>query len=159
MSEEAGISESQFYMWRTLFALAHADHVVTDEEVRFMAEALEDIPFSAEQHTQLMDDTKDAQDIEQMFENIKEVKDQAEFFKLAHVLVHIDGDYGSEEQAIMLRLKELHLQREDLDTLVGSVGLELECDDQMEARLSGEPPFKKAVWSFRQKFLQERFGK
>ena len=30
MSE--GIPESRFYMWRAVFAMAHADHVITDEE-------------------------------------------------------------------------------------------------------------------------------
>ena len=42
------ITESQFYMWRTLFAISHADNVVSDEEIRFMTEALEDLPFNAE---------------------------------------------------------------------------------------------------------------
>ena len=35
------VSESRFYMWRAIFALAHADHIVTDEEYRFMQKALD----------------------------------------------------------------------------------------------------------------------
>ena len=33
------ITDSQFYMWRTLFAIVHVDDMVTEEEVHFMAEA------------------------------------------------------------------------------------------------------------------------
>ena len=43
------VSESRFYMWRTLFAVAHADNVVADEEVEFMAHILEDVEFSDHQ--------------------------------------------------------------------------------------------------------------
>ena len=43
------ITDSQFYMWRTLFAIVHVDDMVTEEEVHFMAEALEDIPFTPDQ--------------------------------------------------------------------------------------------------------------
>ena len=42
---EGEVSESRFYMWRTLFSVAHADNVVTDEEIAFMAHILEDINF------------------------------------------------------------------------------------------------------------------
>lgn len=153
-----GVSNSEYYMWRTLFALAHADHVVTDEEVRFMAEAMEDVPFNKEQHDQLLKDTKDPQDIEAMFSNISESRDQARFFKFAHELVHIDGDYGKEEQAIMLKLKEMHVRLTDVDDLVGDVGLEFEDDQSMRARIEGVPPFKQRLLSFRNRFLKDLIG-
>ena len=153
-----GISDSQFYMWRTLFAVAHADDVVTDEEVRFMAEALEDIPFSDEQQTILNDDVKHAQDIKVMFAGVTDVHDQASFFKFAHELVHIDGDYGAEEQEIMLKLQELHLQSADLDDLVGSVALELEHDHApVFANTEQKKDFKDVIYSFRNAFLNKRF--
>ena len=50
------VSESQFYMWRTLFAVAHADSIVADEEVAFMASVLNDINFTPEQTEVLKDD-------------------------------------------------------------------------------------------------------
>ncbi|MEZ5813782.1 MAG: hypothetical protein R3E13_03540 [Alphaproteobacteria bacterium] len=156
-----GVNESQFYMWRTLFAVAHADNVVTDEEVRFMAEALEDIAFSEEQRTILNDDTKNAKDIEQMFFGISDVKDQAAFFKFARELVHIDGDYGAEEQAVMLKLKELHLRSANLDELVGSVSMELEAEEEPvsgdEGDGGGKKDFRERVYSFRDAFLKKRF--
>ncbi len=155
-----GVSESEYYMWRTLFAVAHADHVVTDEEVRFMATALADVSFSEEQRAQLHEDAKNAQDIEAMYKMITEPKDQAAFFKFAHELVHIDGDYGEEEQEIMLRLKELHVQATDVDKLIGTVSLSLEDDggsDGSDAFASGVSPkgFKDRVYSFRNAFVKK----
>lgn len=156
----SNVTDSQFYMWRTLFAIAHADGVVTDEEVRFMAEALEDIPFSDEQMKTLNDDVRNAQGIEAMFAGIKDVKDQAVFFKLAHELVHIDGEYGLAEQSAILKLKEMHLQTANLDDLVGSVELELESDHDQEPvfkNTTQKKTFKDVVHSFRDAFLASRF--
>ena len=154
-----GVTESQFYMWRTLFAVAHADNVVTDEEVRFMAEALEDVPFSVEQRDILNQDAKTPQDMEAMFVKISDVKDQAAFFKFAHELVHIDGDYGIEEQEVMLKLKELHLRCSNLDDLVGNVSLELENEEEGAVFTNTEQKksFKDRVYSFRTAFLNKRF--
>ena len=50
------ISESEFYMWRALFALAHADDVLHKDEVTYLAEILEDVPFTEEQTNTLRDD-------------------------------------------------------------------------------------------------------
>ncbi len=119
MSE--GVSDSRFYMWRTLFAVAHADRVLTDEEIRFMVETLEDIPFSGQQRTVLEDDIRTPKDVMEMFVRVTDQKDQAEFFDLARELVWIDGDYGSEEQEAMLRLKKKHIGEVNVDNLVGSV--------------------------------------
>lgn len=122
----SGISESQFYMWRTLFAMAHADNVITDEEIRFMAEALEDVPFSKEQREILNRDIKEPQDIVAMFAGISDQGDQARFFDFARELVWCDGEYGLDEQHIMLKLKKIHLEGVNVDDLVGKVDLQFE---------------------------------
>lgn len=158
----SGVPDSEFYMWRTLFAVAHADHVVTDEEVRFMATALADVAFSDEQRKILHEDAKDAKDIEEMYHQITEPKDQAAFFKFAHELVHIDGDYGAEEQQIMLRLKELHVKATDVDSLVGSIALSF--DDKENDEVDGASAFSAGVspqnftdrvYSFRNAFVKK----
>ena len=147
------ISESGFYMWRTLFAVAHADGVVTNEEIRFMAEALEDMPFSPEQKKTLSDDIKTPQDPLAMFEKISSIEDQARFFQYARDMVHADGDYGRAEQNIMLKLQRAHMQRADVDQLVGKIKLEFEDEKPVAPRKS--PPKKKDIlFSFRQRFLE-----
>lgn len=163
MASKVGVTDSQFYMWRTLFAIAHADHIVTDEEVRFMAEALEDVPFSAEQYDELRKDIAQPQNIELMYAGITDMKDQAQFFKIAHELVHIDGDYGLEEQSVMLRLKELHVQSADIDSLVGGVSLEFDdgsssdyqSDQDAKARAQKRKgSFKETLFVFKDSFLK-----
>lgn len=142
-------------MWRTVFALAHADGVVSKEEVRYMAEILEDMPFTESQRKILKDDSVNAKDIVEMFEGISDAMDQARFFKFAQELVWIDGDYGKEEQDIMLRLKEVHLSKTNVDDLIGKV--ELEFDDGKR-----EPAEKKSareiIFSFRDQFFKDRFN-
>lgn len=153
------ITDSKFHMWRTLFAMSHADDVVTEEEIRFMTEALEDIPFSVEQQEILKDDIATPKDIVEMFGKISDAKDQAEFFNFARELVWIDGDYGEEEQEIMLKLKRLHIQDVDVDDLVGNVGLQLETDepDFSPKSTKGRVNNKKSlIYSFRDKFLKEK---
>ncbi len=127
-----GVDQSQFYMWRTLFAVAHADHVVTDEEIEFMAQILEDIQFSKEQTDILKGDIVNAKDVEDMFDGIEKEEDRIQFFEFARDLVWVDGDFGSEEQSIMIKLHQQHCQNVNIDELVGHVALELEDDDRDE---------------------------
>lgn len=128
-----GISQSQFFMWRTLFAVAHADNIVTDEEIAFMAHVLEDIDFSEEQTAILKDDIGNPKDIEMMFRGITEQEDRSKFFDFARDLVWVDGDFGTEEQSVMIKLFREHFQNTDVEKLVGQVRLEFE-DDPFESR-------------------------
>jgi len=124
--DEQGVSDSHFYMWRTLFAIAHVDDLVSNEETRFMAEAFEEVPFSNTQRQILETDVRVAQDIESLFEKITDANDRAAFFARARTLVHIDGEYGGEEQAIMLKLTQSNIEKTNIDELVGKVTLSLE---------------------------------
>ena len=153
------VSESEFYMWRTLFAVVHADNVVTNEEVRFMAEALEDIAFSKEQRAVLSDDIKHPKDIAQMFALISDSRDQARFFKYARDLVHADGDYGAEEQDIMLKVLTSHIRDVDIDALIGQMDMELELEEEEDGDLVEKHKGRKSIiYSFRRRFLKDRFG-
>ncbi len=120
------VSQSRFYVWRTIVALVHADGVVTDEEIRYIAEAMEHVPFSDKQRALLKEDMSKPQKPMTMFAMISDKFDQSEFFKLAAQLVHIDGDYGSAEQDIMLRLKEAHIKQTNVDDLVHKVRFDFE---------------------------------
>lgn len=158
------VTESQFYMWRALFAISHVDNVLSPEEIRFMTETLEDIPFSAGQKQVLKDDIINGKDIVEMFQKISNANDQASFFRFAMDLVWIDGDYGEDEQKIMLKLKQLHLQNVNVDDLIGNVGLELEDDYESEervrnARENNGRDVRNILYSFREKFLKEKVGK
>lgn len=165
MGLKGDVTESQFYMWRTLFAMAHADDVVTGDEIRFMMEALEDIPFTPQQKETLKNDISQPQNIEEMFSKITDDRDQAMFFSFARDLVWIDGDYGTQEQEIMLKLKRLHIQNVDIDKLVGNIGLQLESEGQNfgnyynSASDEDQPKSrKKVLFSFRDRFLKDKIN-
>lgn len=130
---ESKISKSQFYMWRTLFAVAHADDIVTKEEVEFMAQILEDVDFSDEQTEILKDDIVNAKDIELMFKGITDQEDRIKFFEFARDLVWIDGDFGEAEQSVMINLFRDHFRQINVDDLIGKVRLQFE-DEAVDRR-------------------------
>lgn len=123
----AGIPESQFYMWRAIFAIAHADDVVTEEEREVMLRILKDHKFSEPQRQILLKDIDRRQDPMQMFGKISEQGDRSNFFIHARELVWVDGDYGAQEQRMILMLKRAHVLSADFDGLsVSKQPLELD---------------------------------
>ncbi len=133
------ISDSRFYMWRTLFAVAHADNIVTDEELEFMAHVLEDVAFTTAQTDMLKDDIMNPKDVEKMFQGVTDQSDRIEFFDFARDLVWVDGDFGSEEQSVMIKLHQEHIKRANVDDMIGKVTLELEDDRLYPSKFDGAP--------------------
>jgi hypothetical protein len=117
------LNESQFYMWRTLFALVHADHVVTREEQTFMESALDQLTLTDYQRSILVSDTMESSDIAEMFKRITEQNDRVEFFRHARILVWCDGDFDKQEQEILAQLTRTHASDVDFDKLVSEVSL------------------------------------
>ena len=122
------LTESKFHIWRTLFAVAHADNIVTDEEVKFMVHVVDEVEFSDEQSEILKDDLHNAKNAEAMFMNITDQEDREQFFDLAHELVWVDGEFDEQEQTVMVKLHKMHIKSTNVDTLIGNVKLELEED-------------------------------
>lgn len=148
-------------MWRTLFAIAHADNIVTEEEIAFMAHVLEDIKFSDAQTSILKDDIHVPKDTEKMFQGISDQNDRIEFFEFARDLVWVDGDFGSEEQSVMIKLYQAHFKDTKVDDLIGTVGLELEEErsyvQPRQARQDEKSnSLKEMITSFSRSFLGKR---
>ena len=120
------VTGSEFYMWRTVFALVHADDVVSSEEVRYMAEVMEDVPFNDEQRALLNDDIHNPKDAQKMFAKITDTHDQTQFFKYAREVVWVDGTYDKTEENALIALIRVHLENVDLEALMGHTGLTLE---------------------------------
>lgn len=123
------ITESRFYMWRALFAIAHADEVVSSEERSFMRKTLQTYPFSPEQAQTLENDMQVRQDVNQLFEKITDPQDRSQFFDYARTMVWCDGNYEEKEQQILLQLKREHIRSADFETLNKTRPLELEEDE------------------------------
>ena len=162
------ITDSQFYMWRTLFAVAHADNVLDDGEIEYMAKVLEEIDFSDEQTKILKDDIANPKDVEEMFDGVDDVQDRMHFFDIARELVWADGDFCEEEQSAIIRLARKHFQITDIDSLVGKINLELEEDgkspDDDDAYHYSKDGVKRSNFgsslnSFKKRFLEVITGK
>lgn len=120
------ITDSQLHIWRTLFAVAHADDIVTDEEVQFMAHVMEEVDFTEEQLIILKDDISNPKNAKEMFYKITTREDRVKFFDLARDLVWADGDFDEAEQSVMVQLHQIHIKDTNMDSLIGKVSLELE---------------------------------
>lgn len=101
-----GVTASRFYMWRSIFAMAHADGVVTPHEIDFLRHQMQDISFNDAQLQTLAGDLGTAQDIHVMFRQITQEQDRRDFFKYARVLSWSDGDYAAQEQHILETLEQ-----------------------------------------------------
>lgn len=131
-SDEGGLTRSRFYMWRTVFALAHADNLITSEERQYLENVLKREPFSEYQRNTLIDDMMTAQDVGVMFVNITDQHDRAHFFEYARELCWCDGDYAKQEQEIMTRLNETHVNTVDFNQVLSEVDLSFDNDDAEE---------------------------
>lgn len=115
------ITESRFYMWRAIFAMAHADGVVTDEETEFMKEYLNSLNFSDTQRNILKEDMAAPQSVPDMFSKITAQSDRSQFFYFARLLAWSDGDFDAQERAILDKLKVSHVAGLDMDAISKSV--------------------------------------
>ncbi len=111
------VSNSRFNMWRAVFAMAHADKIVSGEERAFMEGYLAAVPFSAEQKLRMRQDMDDAQDLYALFARIADLEDRGLFFQFARELCWRDGDCDAQEQEIKERLKSEHLDQFNLERL------------------------------------------
>ncbi len=111
------VSESRFAMWRTVFALVHADHVVTPDEKELAESYMENVTFSDEQKAILHEDLLDPQNIGEMFGRITEPVDQGEFFQFARIMAWCDGDLAQQEDMIISKLKDTQMGKMDEESL------------------------------------------
>jgi len=128
------VDESRFNMWRALFAMAHADHVVSSEEKSFLYRILAEEPFTARQRTILEDDMEHPQNIAEMFSHISDLEDRSEFFYYARALVWCDGNFDEQEQRILTLLRQAHFNTADIDALTADLDLSVDEDEKESIR-------------------------
>ena len=110
------VTNSRFYMWRGVVAMAHADGVVTPQELNFINDYVRDIDFSQEQLNVIGEDLRTPQKVQTMFSAIENIQDKKDFFALARALSWSDGDYDAQERLIIEQLEQDTLS-EDLSIL------------------------------------------
>ena len=143
------VPESRFYMWRTIFAMVHADHEVTAEERKFVYNILNNENFSDEQRRILEQDIENPQDISEMFMQISDQQDRSRFFYYARMLCWCDGNFDEQEQEIMLKLKKLHVRNVDflkIDTV------DMELDEEQKVSLQQDMQSDNPIVRFFRRF-------
>lgn len=110
MSEHI-VSESRFYMWRAVFAMAHVDGKVSADEIVFATRYLDKAPFTEAQKDILREDLQAPQGVGEMLMHVTELSDQADFFQFSHMLAWKDGDYSAQEEKLITRLNAEQMQR------------------------------------------------
>jgi len=104
------ITISRFYMWRAIVAMAHADGVVTPQEISFIHNYLKEMDLSSEHLAVIKQDLSVKQNVTSLFSCITEYQDRLDFFALARALSWCDGDFHAQEKKIIHHLEALMLQ-------------------------------------------------
>ena len=100
------MSESRFYMWRCIVALAHADGTVTPPEREMIWDALErEELLSKEQREEIMGDMDTPRSVDDLLGRVREGQDRQDLLIKARDLLWRDEIMGGMEERMMRRLR------------------------------------------------------
>ncbi len=104
MRDYSGISESEFYMWRAVFAFTYVDNVLSLEEQELLQAYLKKVPFSKDQLATLKKDLQEPKDVVGLYRKITRQQDKERFCVLARAIVWCEGDMQEQERAILKKV-------------------------------------------------------
>ncbi len=104
MAQKSGITESEFYMWRAVFAFTFVDRRLSLEEQELLRSYLIKVPFSDGQLARLKDDLRNPQDVVGLYRKITRSEDKERFCILARAIVWCEGDMDAQERAILKKV-------------------------------------------------------
>lgn len=104
MHGKPGITESEFYMWRAVFAFAYVDNVLSLEEQELLQSYLAQVPFSSAQRIILKEDLRDPKNVVGLYKKITSPEDKKRFCVLARAIVWCEGDVTEQERAILKKV-------------------------------------------------------
>jgi hypothetical protein len=109
MSGSKHLSVSEFYMWRSLLAIAWADGSCGTEETDYFAKVFDNLSnyyaLTAEQRNTLANDLENPQKAETLFPYINEPEAFNNLLCYAEDLVKLDGVVSPTEEDILKRLR------------------------------------------------------
>ncbi len=98
------VGESEFFMWRAVFAFALVDNILSMQEQELLRSYLKVAPFSFEQIAILKSDFARPQNVEAFYKKITRSQDKEKFCILARALAWCEGDMHRQEQAILKKV-------------------------------------------------------
>lgn len=120
------VSDSRLNMWRAVIALAHADHVLKPEEVKFIEDKIKHGKMDDKQIALLLSDSETPAKLEDVLPKVTEPSDRSMLVYYARLLVWSDGEYALQEERLLDVLR---------NNALGSIDLERELS---EARIIAE---------------------
>jgi len=115
------MTDSRFHMWRTLVALVHIDHQITEEERSFFLDRLHSLSFTEEQENTIKNEMGDAQDVTPLFEKVTDKEDRATLIYFARLLFWSDGEFVMQEEKILESLRAGVIDKLDLEKIMSDV--------------------------------------
>ncbi len=121
MGKYSHITDSEFAMWRAVFAFSFVDNSLSIEEQELLRSYLAKVSFTPPQLATLRADMQKPQNVEALYKQITDAKDKKQFCLLARALVWCEGNMEKQEEAILKRvaclkddseLEHLHASRD-----------------------------------------------
>lgn len=104
MARHQVVNESEFNMWRAVFAFALADNFLSLEEQELLKAYQSQVNFSQKQIDILRDDFRKPQDVVMMYNKITDPEHKTRFCALARALVWCEGDMDRQEEEILRKM-------------------------------------------------------
>ncbi len=107
------ITESEFIMWRAVFAFAFVDNNLSLEEQELLKSYLYQVPFSTAQLVVLREDIQNPKDVVPLYRKITDHADKKRFCVSARAIVWCEGDMTGQEKEILKRVSCMYEKAEE----------------------------------------------
>ncbi|MDI1228045.1 MAG: DUF533 domain-containing protein [bacterium] len=115
------VGTSQFYMWRCVIALAHADGMVQQGERDYLSRVFGNMSLTDEQRRIFHTDMSEPQDIAQLLTHINEPEWRGQLVYFAGLLARADGVLDPQEDHILKKLRADQMSGLDMDQIRADV--------------------------------------
>jgi uncharacterized membrane protein YebE (DUF533 family) len=115
------VGTSQFYMWRCVVALAHADGMVNAGERDYLNAVFGRMGLTPEQKAVLQGDMAAAQDIGQLLTHINEPEWRGQLVYFAGLLARADGTLDPQEDHLLKKLRADQMSGLDMEQIRADV--------------------------------------
>lgn len=126
------LTESAFYMWRCIIAVAHADGIVQDPELEYLNKVFagfeRDSALSTDQRATLGEDLVEPQNISDLLKHVTDHGDRHQLIYFAALMAKENGDLDPGEEDIIRKISAGEMNEAEVNQLVKDVRKAL--DDQ-----------------------------
>ena len=119
------LSESAFYMWRCIIAVAQADGAVQDAELEYLNKVFagmeRDSMLSRDQHETLGEDLVTPQNIGSLLKHVTDHGDRHQLVYFAALMAQSNGELDPGEEAIIRTISAGEMKDAETDQLIKDV--------------------------------------